>query len=231
MGAEPDHGNTRYVENHDHQRKEHRHPSTHAQGDGCELAVGRREAVDFERLPNERPHHPDAGELLAQRLVDGVDALLHGPESRHHAHDHQGHADREDGHCDQQQPGEAGVLTDGGYFLVEAIVPPGGGPPLHIQTREEEAFYVLEGQLSFYGANNEVVAGPGTYLNIPKGDKHRFHNNGNETAKMLFFFTPAGLEGLFDRLGDMEPPTGDAASIIESLNVLGQAYGVEYLNE
>ena len=48
---------------------------------------------------------------------------------------------------------------------------------------------------------------------------------------MLFFFTPAGLEGLFDRLGDMEPPTGDAASIIESLNVLGRAYGVEYLNE
>ena len=124
-----------------------------------------------------------------------------------------------------------GDQTDGGYFLVEAIVPPGGGPPLHIQTREEEAFYILEGQLSFYGAEGEVVAGPGTYLNIPKGAKHRFRNNGNETAKMLFFFTPAGLEELFDRLGDMEPPTGDAASIIESLNVLGRAYGVEYLHE
>ena len=81
-----------------------------------------------------------------------------------------------------------GDQTDGGYFLVEAIVPPGGGPPLHIQTREEEAFYILEGQLSFYGAEGEVVAGPGTYLNIPKGAKHRFRNNGNETAKMLFFF-------------------------------------------
>ena len=39
-----------------------------------------------------------------------------------------------------------GRETDNGYFLVVAIVPPGGGPPLHAQTREEKAFYVLEGE-------------------------------------------------------------------------------------
>ena len=39
-----------------------------------------------------------------------------------------------------------GHVTDGEYFLVEAIVPPGGGPPSHIQTREEEAFYILAGE-------------------------------------------------------------------------------------
>ena len=52
-----------------------------------------------------------------------------------------------------------GVDTDGQYYLVEAIVPPGGGPPAHIQTREEEAFYVLEGELTFYGDDSEVQAG------------------------------------------------------------------------
>ena len=122
-----------------------------------------------------------------------------------------------------------GDHTDGGYFLVEALVPPGGGPPLHIQTREEEAFYVLEGQLSFYGDDGEIVAGPGTYLNIPKGAKHRFRNNGNVTARMLFFFTPAGIEGLFDELAEMTPPRGDQVSVITALNVLGEKYGVEYL--
>ena len=66
-----------------------------------------------------------------------------------------------------------GEDTDGEYFLVEAIVPPGGGPPTHIQTREEEAFYILEGHLTFYGDDGEINAGPGTYLNIPKGAKHR----------------------------------------------------------
>ena len=120
--------------------------------------------------------------------------------------------------------------TDGGYYLVEAVVPSGGGPPFHIQTREEEAFYVLEGELSFYGEDGEVVAGPGTYLNIPKGAKHRFRNNGDVTAKMLFFFTPAGIEGLFDELAKLEVPSGDFSSVIKALNVLGEGYGVEYLS-
>ena len=121
--------------------------------------------------------------------------------------------------------------TDGGYYLVEAVVPPEGGPPFHIQTREEEAFYILEGELSFYGEDGEVVAGPGTYLNIPKGAKHRFRNNGDSTARMLFFFTPAGIEGLFDELAKMEVPSGDFSSVIRALNVLGEGYGVEYLRE
>ncbi len=122
-----------------------------------------------------------------------------------------------------------GSNTDKGYFLVEAVVPPGGGPPFHIQTREEEAFYIIEGELSFYGDDGEVVAGPGTYLNIPKGAKHRFRNNSNDTAKMLFFFTPAGIEGLFDEFAEMEEPTGDLSAMNRALNVLGKKYGVEYL--
>ena len=121
--------------------------------------------------------------------------------------------------------------TDGGYYLVDAIIPPGGEPPFHIQTREEEAFYVLEGELSFYGDDGEIVAGPGTYLNIPKGAKHRFRNNGQETARKLFFFTPAGIEGLFDELAKMQVPAGDFSSVIKALNGLGEGYGVEYLSE
>ena len=122
-----------------------------------------------------------------------------------------------------------GDNTDGGYFLVEAIVPPGGGPPFHIQTREEEAFYILEGRLTFYGDAGEIEAEPGTYLNIPKGARHRFRNNGDVTAKMLFFFTPAGIEGLFDQLGELKVPAGDVAALMQSLNALGEKYGVEYL--
>ncbi len=49
-------------------------------------------------------------------------------------------------------------------------MPPGGGPPFHIQIREEEAFYILEGEVTFYGEDGEVVAGPGTHLNIPNPD-------------------------------------------------------------
>ena len=122
-----------------------------------------------------------------------------------------------------------GEDTDGQYFLVEAIVPPGGGPPFHIQTREEEAFYILEGVVTFYGAEGEIEAGPGTYLNIPKGAKHRFRNNTDSTAKLLFFFAPAGIEALFDEFAAFDDPGGDPASVIDALNAMGAKYGVEYL--
>ena|SRR5437899_11867333 len=42
-----------------------------------------------------------------------------------------------------------GEDTNGKYALWEAVVPPGGGPPLHVHSREEEGFYVLEGEIAF----------------------------------------------------------------------------------
>ena len=42
-----------------------------------------------------------------------------------------------------------GEDTDGKYALWEAVVPPGGGPPPHVHSREEEGFYVLEGEITF----------------------------------------------------------------------------------
>ena len=120
--------------------------------------------------------------------------------------------------------------TDGGYYLVDAIIPPGGGPPFHIQTREEEAFYVLEGELSFYGDDGEIVAGPGTYLNIPKARStvSQQRPGDGEDAVLLY----AGRDrGLFDELAKMQVPAGDFSSVIKALNGLGEGYGVEYLSE
>ena len=68
-------------------------------------------------------------------------------------------------------------------------------------------------------------------MNIPKGAKHRFRNNGDKTAKMLFFFAPAGIEELFNEFADMAEPEGDMDSAIEAMNVLGEKYGVTYFAE
>ncbi len=106
-----------------------------------------------------------------------------------------------------------GSDTAGDYFLLEAIVPPGGGPPPHIQTREEEAFYVLEGEVTFRAQGKRVVAGPGTYLNIPRDAPHYFKNESDSTARMLIFFAPAGIEEMFERMaadpGDYEAAAAD----------------------
>lgn len=122
-----------------------------------------------------------------------------------------------------------GKETDGQYFLLESIVPPGGGPPPHVQTKEEEAFYILEGEVTFYAEGKETLATKGTYLNIPKGVRHRFRNNSQSTARMLMLFSPAGIEKMFDEVGESEAlyakhPKG----VIDALNEVGKRYGVEF---
>ena len=114
-----------------------------------------------------------------------------------------------------------GQHTDGNYFFVEATVPPGGGPPTHIQTREEEGFYVLDGELVFWASGQRVEAGPGTFINIPKGVPHSFKNESDRTARMVFFFVPAGIEAMFEKMG-AEP---------ERYIEIGKEFGVEFVDE
>jgi mannose-6-phosphate isomerase-like protein (cupin superfamily) len=111
-----------------------------------------------------------------------------------------------------------GAQTNGGYYLTHAIVPPGGGPPAHVHTREEEAFYIVRGELTFRADDRELTATAGSFVNVPRGTKHRFHNSGTEEVEMIFWFAPAGIEGLFEEL--IEHP--------ENIVEIGQRYGTEY---
>ena len=54
--------------------------------------------------------------------------------------------------------------TEGRYAIWHAVVHPGGGPPPHVHSREEEGFYVLSGEVAFYADGNKVVGTPGTFL-------------------------------------------------------------------
>ena len=94
-----------------------------------------------------------------------------------------------------------GADTSGNYFLMEARVPPGGGPPPHVQTREDEGFYILEGNVTFWLEGREIEAGPGTFLQVPTGAVHNFRNGTDQDARMLILFAPAGIEGMFSKMG------------------------------
>src|SRR4030095_7788136 len=54
--------------------------------------------------------------------------------------------------------------TGGTYSFIEAKVFPGGGPVPHIQTREHEGFYIIEGQIIFYVDEQRIEANPGTFV-------------------------------------------------------------------
>jgi len=122
--------------------------------------------------------------------------------------------------------------TNGKYALWEAIVPPGGGPPPHVHSREEEGFYVLEGEISFTIGGERHVASAGMFANMPVGTTHSFKNESTKPAKMMISVAPAGLERMFFEFGvplqegstTALPPTKEE---IEKLLAVAPKYGIE----
>jgi len=98
-----------------------------------------------------------------------------------------------------------GEESGGSYFAMEALVPPGGGPPPHIHSREDETFYVLEGSVEFLLGEEIVLAGPGDFVNVPRGTVHRFQNTGTDAARLVLTFTPAGIEHWFEETLEPAP--------------------------
>ncbi len=124
-----------------------------------------------------------------------------------------------------------GKETNGSYAQWEAIVPPGGGPPPHIHSREEEGFYVLEGEITFTVEGKRLVAKAGTFANMPPGTQHSFKNESQRPARMLITVAPAGLEQMFFESGvplpegssSTTPPTMEE---IEKLLAIAPNYGI-----
>lgn len=125
-----------------------------------------------------------------------------------------------------------GEDTNGMYALWEAIVPPGGGPPPHVHSLEEESFYILEGEIEFTIDGKRLVAGVGMFANMPVGTPHSFKNESGKPAKMLISVAPAGLEKMFYEVGvhlaegatTPLPPTKEE---IEKLLAIAPRYGIE----
>src|SRR6516164_9928895 len=126
-----------------------------------------------------------------------------------------------------------GEDTGGKYALWEALVPPGGGPPPHVHSREEEGFYILEGEITFTIGGQRLVAGAGMFTNMPVGTPHSFKNESSKPAKMLISVAPAGLEKMFMEIG---LPLAEGATTalpttredIEKLLAIAPKYGIEF---
>jgi quercetin dioxygenase-like cupin family protein len=125
-----------------------------------------------------------------------------------------------------------GEDTNGKYAMWEAIVPPGGGPPPHVHSREEEGFYVLEGEITFTIGETRLVAGTGMFANMPIGTPHSFKNESSRPAKMLISVAPAGIEKMFFEFG-VPLPEGSTTALpptkgeIDKLLAIAPKYGIE----
>lgn len=103
-----------------------------------------------------------------------------------------------------------GAETSGAMAVYEFVTPPAtAGPPLHFHRTWDEAFYVLEGQMTFLIDGRTCTAPAGSFIFIPHGIAHTFWNESAAPARQLTVFTPAGIEAYFDDVTRVMAAGGD----------------------
>ncbi len=90
--------------------------------------------------------------------------------------------------------------TEGRFEVVEQWGKRGFAAPIHLHERETEAFYVLEGEMTFVLGDKNIPAAAGSFLYVPQQTKHAFVIESDE-AKFLALASPSGLEPFVDELG------------------------------
>jgi quercetin dioxygenase-like cupin family protein len=122
--------------------------------------------------------------------------------------------------------------TGGRYATWITVVQPGGGPPPHLHRREEEGFFVLDGEMTFYIGGKRTVLTAGMFANMPIGVTHHFKNESDRPARVLVTVAPAGLEKMFFEVG-VDVPAGLVTAApptqaeIQRLISLAPGYGIE----
>ncbi len=123
--------------------------------------------------------------------------------------------------------------TGGQMTIVEMTEPPGAQAPLHVHHREDEAFWILEGDATFEVGDTTIEAHAGDYLFGPRDIPHRY-TVGDAGCRMLFICTPAGFEDLVVAMSEPAlartlPPPSDEEPDMERVAAIAEAHGCELL--
>jgi quercetin dioxygenase-like cupin family protein len=124
-----------------------------------------------------------------------------------------------------------GEGTGGSLVLLENLTAPGGGPPPHVHTCEDEFFYVLDGTFEIRIGDDVHALRPGGFAYVPRGTVHNFRNTAETPSRILAGFTPGGIEGFFRASGrpatdDGPPPAVDEDEVARTM-AAAPKYGVE----
>jgi quercetin dioxygenase-like cupin family protein len=91
--------------------------------------------------------------------------------------------------------------TGRAFGLVESLIAPGAAPPMHVHYEEDEAFYVLEGELTFRCGDETARATKGSFVFLPRGVPHGFVVESDTPVRMLTLLVPGGGERIFVEAG------------------------------
>ena len=129
----------------------------------------------------------------------------------------------------------SGEDTGGAYCLLDLKVAPGKGVPRHTHTLEDEALFVLCGELEAIGGDEVFTLRAGETLMAPRNIPHQLRNSGNVPNHYLIMFSPAGFEEFLkatsvpapdNAIAPTEPPTIAVQNVFE----LASDYGIQFGN-
>ena len=121
--------------------------------------------------------------------------------------------------------------TGGALTVMEMLQAPGGTSPWHVHHREDEMFYLLEGNILFKCGDELFEGGPGSFVFLPRDIPHSHKIIGETTARWLNLTTPGGGEGFFIEAGTpaledgLRPQPGNHQQLAAS----AAKYGLEIL--
>jgi quercetin dioxygenase-like cupin family protein len=122
--------------------------------------------------------------------------------------------------------------TGNAFSQFEVNDPRGSAPPLHVHHNDDEAFYVLDGEVTVLVGDERIDLGTGDYCFAPRGIQHTWIVR-SERARMLVTISPSGTEQLFVSLGipvtSTEPPSQPVMPPMPEVARLFGAQGVEIL--
>lgn len=127
----------------------------------------------------------------------------------------------------------AGETTGGRLAIMQQWVPHGDRSPLHVHTREDEWFYVLEGELIFWVGGRIIKAPAGSFVYGPRGVPHTFAVSSAD-ARFLLGVEPSGFENFMRALSEpakaltIPPPAGKPPDIAHVTKVAAD-YGIQIL--
>jgi quercetin dioxygenase-like cupin family protein len=123
--------------------------------------------------------------------------------------------------------------TGGQMTIVEVTEPPGAESPLHVHHREDEGFWILEGDVVFEVGGTTIEAHAGDYAFGPRGIPHRY-TVGSAGCRMLFITTPGGFEDLVIAMSEpagsrtLPPPLKEEPDWAQ-VAAIAKAHGCELL--
>ena len=129
-----------------------------------------------------------------------------------------------------RMPGEEGTViltgaqTGGAFCMYQLAYPPGSGPHLHVHSREDESWYVLDGEFEFTVGDTTARVGAGGTGFGPRGVPHKLHPIGQ--GRLLVLNTPSGQEGFFEEMARLAAGGSPDQATMQRL---AGKYGVTFL--